>query len=258
MPDVFVAPEEQKNTLTHKRVPLPSVPAQRLSSPSDTQEPLPPTPSDSEKKDDPPQQSRSESSTTHGGIPLFTSFWQNPHGVYFDTQEANEHILLFLRQHFITNIPWIFFTFVFLFVPSLLSFGLQLAHYPSPLTFLPPQLMFATILFYYIIVLTSAFTHFLGWYYNISLITPRRVLDIEMKDLVEKKVAATKISLVQDVENEQTGTLRTLFNYGDVMIQTAGAKDNFFINACPKPEVVVRTVETLIGKGESEGVADAT
>lgn len=77
-------------------------------------------------------------------------------------------------------------------------------------------------------------------------------MDIELKDLVYKKISATKISLVQDVNYQQAGTIRTIFNYGDILVQTAGATDNFFVNAVPKPEVVVEVMETLIGKGTEE------
>ncbi len=183
------------------------------------------------------------------GIPLFTSFWQNPTGVYFDTQGAHETILIFLRKHFITNVPWLLLTVTLVVLPFLLQYIVQYIHFNAFSLFLFSQVQLRIALtFYLILVFTYAFIKFLGWYYNISLITQERVLDIELDDLVTKTVSATKISLVQDVHYEQTGTLRSFLDYGDVLIQTAAAKDIFVVNSVPKPELVMKIVEDLIGK----------
>jgi len=251
MPDVFVAPDEEKKVVMHKRTPLPS-------SSKQSQQKTPPKAApkevplvSSEFLKNPPgglsSDAIAQTPEEHHGIPLFTAFWQNPKGISFDTQEADEHILLFLRQHFITNIPWVTATILLMLLPFLVVYLFSLTTHPFSL--LPPPFIFPTFLFYYLIVLTNAFTNFLKWYYNISLITPQRMLDIELKDLVDKKITATKMSLVQDVSVQYSGTLRTIFNYGDILVQTAGPIDNFVVNATPKPEIVVRTIEELIGKG---------
>lgn len=275
MPDVFVAPDEDKDSVVmHKRSPLPT-PSTVIVETAKNSLPIEKQPS--RKVTTPVEQTASQTTSTNdpialphdeqitfnptidlsigseerrNAIPLFASFWQNPHGIYFDTQEANEHILLFLRRHFITNLPWIFYTALFACLPPVVSYIFTKINYPF--TFLPATFMAAVIAMYYLILATSAYLHFLDWYYNISLITPKRVLDIELKDLVYKKISATKISLVQDINYTQTGTIRTLFNFGEVLIQTAGTQDNFYVNSVPKPEVVVRIVEELIGKGRED------
>lgn len=279
MPDVFNSEDENKNdVIMHKRVPLPNpakseefvlpsspeVIESAVDQPSKTviaeSSPLSPVAKEdikegevvtdvaSQEKQSPfPNSALFEGEEKrNAAIPLFTSFWQNPQGVYFDTQEANEHILLFLRRHFITNIPWIFVSILFSLALPLAAYVIAITNYQF--TLFPPSILHLGIFAYYLIIFTYAYLHFLDWYYNISLITAKRVMDIEMKDLVYKKISATKISLVQDVNYQQTGAIRTVFNYGEVLIQTAGAEDNFYINAVPKPEVVVRIVEELIGK----------
>lgn len=182
-------------------------------------------------------------------VPLFASFWQNPTGVYFDTQEIDEHILLFLRRHPITNLNWILGLIILTIIPPGAFYAFQLMKVP----FFVGSTAFTTalIVFYYILIATYAFSQFLTWYYNIALITEKRVIDIELTGLVYKKISATKVALVQDVNYEQTGTIRSVFDYGDVLIQTAGTIDNFYIHGVPKPEVVVRVVEDIIGE---EGV----
>lgn len=269
MPDVFVAPDENKeneSVVMHKRSPLPTpkpvvfeTPQKDIPQPSPNKTPVQETvipdishipQQDEQITFNPAVDLSIGSEEKRNAIPLFASFWQNPHGVYFDTQEANEHILLFLRRHFITNVPWIFYSLIFICIPPVLIYVFRFIHYPF--TFLPITFISAVVAMYYLLVATHAYLNFLDWYYNISLITPKRVLDIELKDSVYKKISATKISLVQDINYVQTGTIRTLFNYGEVLIQTAGTQDNFYINAVPKPEVVVRVVEELIGKGRED------
>ena len=271
MPDVFVAQEKQKNEdlVMHKRTPAETKQeAEPIVQPTSKPQEIP-TPQLLEKTEiaQPKQEAAQQEKPAEkhmnasaeeimqeeehrNAIPLFTSFWQNPQGVYFDTQEANEHILLFLRRHFVTNIPWIFTTIIFALLPIGFGYFVQLTRFSFAT--IPPLFAITTIVMYYLVVITAGFLRFLDWYFNISLITARRVMDIELKDLVYKKISATKISLVQDVNFQQTGTIRTVFNYGEVLVQTAGATDNFFINAVPHPEVVVQVMEELIGKGEEE------
>ena len=102
--------------------------------------------------------------------------------------------------------------------------------------------------FYYLIVATYWFINFISWYFNISLVTDKRVIDIDFSNLVYKDVAATKINLVQDVSFAQIGAIRTFFDYGDVLVQTAGTLDNFTFESAPQPENIVHIVEDLIGK----------
>ncbi len=182
-------------------------------------------------------------------IPLFTSFWQNPTGVYFDTQGAHEQILIFLRKHFITNVPWLASVTFFIIAPFGIQFALQYEHVNLALfnVFTQSQIRVA-LTFYLILIFTYAFIKFLSWYYNISLITQERVLDIELEDLVNKRVAATKISLVQDITYQQSGAIGSLLDFGDVLIQTAGTQDNFIINSVPRPELVIKIVEDIIGR----------
>ena len=189
----------------------------------------------------------------HSKIPLFTSFWKNPQGIYFESQEMDEHIILFLRRHFITNFPWIALTIFLLLLPLL---GMYLLSLGYTITLLPSPFITAIVGVYYLFVLTNAFLRFLNWYYNITLITPKRVLDIEMADLLDRKIAAAQMSHVQDITYEQAGAIRSLFDYGDVLIQTAGTVDNFHVESVPSPEIVVQTVNKLTGI-EDEGGTNA-
>lgn len=179
-------------------------------------------------------------------VHLFSAFKKDPDGVDFHDKEGEERIILFIRRSFITNIHWIFFGTLFLIIPLIL--GSILRFFPNPLPFLPHKFYFFLIAFYYLVVATYWFINFISWYFNISLVTDKRVIDIDFSSLVYKDVAATKINLVQDVSFSQIGAIRTFFDYGDVLVQTAGTLDNFIFESAPQPENIVHITEDLIGK----------
>lgn len=174
---------------------------------------------------------------------LFSSFCENPANVTFQTQEQDEKVLLFLRKSKIMNLPWIFATIILVFIPPLL--------YPlrdSFFGFIPPaSFLFVLLPLYYITVAMYAFVNFITWYYNVALITTKRVVDIDFHQLVMKDIAETKLTLVQDVSYRQVGVLENLFGFGHVLIQTAGQVENFEFYQLPQPARVVEVVETLIG-----------
>lgn len=180
----------------------------------------------------------------HTRMHIFTSYCELPPKVTFENQNDSEKILLFLRKEFITNISWIVGSFLLLLLPIVLFF---LA--PSLFSLLPQSFSIIFVLSYYLLVFSYIFMNFITWYFNINLITNERIVDIDFEDLVYKNVAETKLSLVQDVSYTQTGAIRTVFDYGDVLIQTAGTIDNFDLHAVPLPERIVNVVEDLIGRG---------
>ncbi|MGA2911743.1 MAG: hypothetical protein ABSE17_03885 [Candidatus Levyibacteriota bacterium] len=179
-------------------------------------------------------------------VGLFSSFCKAPDGVSFQTQEEGEKILLFLRRDFATNIKWILISIILLVIPVLLPFVGKF--FGNPFPFLSLKFYLASIVFYYLVVATYLYINFMTWYYNVALITDRRVIDVDFSNLVYKDVATTKLSLVQDLSYAKVGVIRAFFDYGDILIQTAGSLDNFNFESAPDPEEVVHIIEELIGK----------
>lgn len=178
---------------------------------------------------------------------MIYSFWENPTEIVFEDLEEDEKMLLLLRRHFNTNLHWIFVSALLFLLPLLfIPFQKELAAFSF--LELPVRFIVLFIIFYYLVVFTYLFANFITWYFNVSLITNKRVIDVNFADLVYKNVSATKLSLLQDASYVQVGVFRSLFDYGDVLLQTAGTLDNFSFPSVPKPEKVVRIIEELIGK----------
>lgn len=188
-----------------------------------------------------------EASSHAKHVHMFCSFCINPEKISFNTQEQDEKILLFIRRHFVTNTSWIVFSGGLLLLPLLFFYLNNIFHFISDI--IPYQFLVISLISYYLLILTYAFINFITWYFNIVLITDKRVVDIDFSDLVYKNVAETKLSLVQDVSYAQVGALSSLFNYGNILIQTAGSIDNFELAKAPNPQKIVDVIENLIGKG---------
>ncbi len=187
-----------------------------------------------------------EGNLSQNTVHLFSAFKKDPNGVNFKDKEDEEKIILFIIRSFITNIRWLFFGTALLIIPLVIP--LILHFLPNPLPILPGKFYFFFGTFYYLAVATYWFINFISWYFNISLVTDKRVIDIDFSGLVYKDVAATKINLVQDVSFSQIGAIRTFFDYGDVLVQTAGTLDNFTFESAPQPGNIVHIAEDLIGK----------
>lgn len=178
-----------------------------------------------------------------------TNYLVHPEGVSFEDQEPNETILLFLRRDKITNIPWILTSMLLILFPILLMIVFQISG--NPFGFLS-QFQFVVSLLYFLCIITYIFINFINWFYNISLITNERVIDVDFYNIINKSVSATKISLISDVSFSQSGTIQTVFDYGNVLIQTAAAVDKFELERIPRPHEVVQILESLIGEGDND------
>lgn len=180
-------------------------------------------------------------------IHSLSSFCINSNIFSFHSQDADEKIILFLRRHFITNIGWFFLTFVFLIIPPfLLFFGNSLFELIN--LDLPARLITLIIIFYYMLLFIYALLNFLDWFYNVTIITEKRVVDVDYYGLVYHNVAITKLTQIEDVNYTKIGFLRSIFNYGDVYAQTAGGvSDHFDMLAIPQPEKIANFISDLIG-----------
>ena len=176
---------------------------------------------------------------------IFSAFSPLPMGATFENQEVDEAILLLLRKHFVTNLPWIIITSIGLLLPLFLIPFFRSDIFSS-IFFIPDNYIFVLTLLYYLVIMGYAFTQFATWFYQIGLITTLRIIDVDFNTLLSRNVAFAELEDIVDVEIVQAGVLQNFFNYGNVEIQTEGIKTNIEFVAIPKPNVVADTISDLI------------
>ena len=175
----------------------------------------------------------------------FVSFYQEPNFVDFETKEKEEKVVLFLRKHPVTNLGWISATAGMVIAPVFLSLL-------TDFSFLPAPFRLIGLLSWYLIVFAFVLENFLIWFFNVNIITDERIIDIDFHNLIYKEVSDAKIDKIQDVTYRVGGAVRALFNYGDVLIQTAGEVQNFEFLAVPKPAKVAKILQELRTEEEIE------
>jgi len=185
-------------------------------------------------------------SSAKNPVHLFSAFKKNPDGITFRDQEEGEKILLFVRRSFITNLKWILLGTFLAILPVFLPLLLQ--SFQSSLLFFPAKFYLMLGLFYYLFVAIYWHINFITWYFNIDLVTNKRIIDINFSNLVYKDIATTELSFVHDVSFSQVGAIRTFFDYGTVLIQIPGATDAFIFESTPQPENAVQILDNLIRK----------
>lgn len=201
-----------------------------------------------EKRDKPvvkkPQKASKHKPKGHNNNPL-AAYYHFPDKVDFETKERKEKVVLLLRRHPVTNVAWILITALMILAP------LTLSVFPL-LSFLPSNFQSIAVLGWYLITTAFALENFLTWFFNVNIITDERIVDIDFHNLIYKEVSDCKIDNVQDVTYKMGGVVRTIFNYGDVYIQTAAEIPAFEFLAVPKPSKVARVLQDLIIEEEKE------
>ena len=174
--------------------------------------------------------------------------------VRFEGEESGEETLFLLRPHAFTNIGWIFFTLVFLMVPLIFLIALMMIKTISiPLNGVTTFLIVAV---WILITIGFAYQQFLNWYFNIYMLTNKRIVDIDFFGLFHRRVSTTTLANVQDITYTKAGIIQNFLDFGNIHIQTAGTQANFEFYNIPDPEGSQKQIFDLLAKykrGSFEG-----
>lgn len=86
---------------------------------------------------------------------------------------------------------------------------------------------------------------FLTWYkynHDIWVITNQRLVDSIKPNPFSMTISTADLVNLQDITVERSGILRTIFDFGDIICQTAAEKQEFRLSGIPDP----RSVQALI------------
>lgn len=175
----------------------------------------------------------------------FSSLLVNPHVFNFEEKDDTEKIILVARPHWITNLSWILITVLLIIGPGLLKFVPLIGEMPA-------KLQMISIFAWYMITFAFAFEKFLSWYFDVYIITDERVVDINFNNLLDKKFSETKLSMIQDITSRVSGMGQTIFNYGNVYIQTAAEIPEITFEMVPNPEKIIKVLQVMREDEEKE------
>ncbi len=162
----------------------------------------------------------------------------------FIAQKSYEKIVYFLRRDTIVFVNQIILFVFLLAIPVGLYFFLQTT-FPSLLLdslIYPLLVLLASV--YYLTVWIVFFTAFIDYYLDFWIVTNDRIVNVEQR-LFARTVSELELYKIQDVTGESKGFLQTMFNYGNVYVQTAGATERFTFEEVPKPREVASRIIAL-------------
>jgi len=106
------------------------------------------------------------------------------------------------------------------------------------------------------IALAYAIHSWITWYFDCFVITDQRIIDIDQRSTFSREVSETALANIQDVTYKVEGVLATIFNYGTVEVQTAGAAQKIEIDCVFDPKGIqdlVVGVQKASGAGKLGG-----
>ncbi len=165
---------------------------------------------------------------------VMSAFVYKPKNLKFESQENGEDIHFILRRHPITNLPWIASYLLLLFVPVIITLVLDKLNI-NTFAILPAQYQLIIINLWYMLILFLSFESFLKWYFSVSIITNKRMIDVDFKGYWTKRVSEASYGSVEDVTYTTGKFWNILFDYGDLLMQTAATNVEFEFLSVPRP-----------------------
>ena len=155
-----------------------------------------------------------------------------------------EKVILKVRKHPLVFFVDSFFCFVLLIAPLAL-WGIASflrIEYEIPQESIIGLIIVLVASLYYLTALLFLLFSFFTYFLDRWVVTEKHIIDVEQTSLFSRTVAKQEISRIQDVTAEVKGFFQTIFNFGNVYIQTAGEQERFLFENVPNPNGIVQTI----------------
>ncbi len=157
----------------------------------------------------------------------------------------DEKLIFLLRRHPITVLPLAIVTLVLLASPFGVDWYVQ-TYRPDILE--TPSIMAPAVLLgstFFLFAWLFLFQYFMDYYLDTWIVTTRRIINIEQSGLFHRTMSELRLYRIQDVTAAVNGFWATIFNYGEVEIQTAGEKQRFLFEQVSDPNNISKVIIEL-------------
>jgi len=179
----------------------------------------------------------------------------------FPGQGKNEPVFIFLRRYYIAFLPVVLI--------GLVMIGVSIAIFAAAYYSLSSRGEAASDsygLYNWLVMIGGTFGLFtvifiavawLDFYFDINIVTNRRVVDVNQNGLFSREISELSLEDVEDVSVHYQGVLPTFFNYGEIIIQTAGTQSNFMFHNIRNPRDVASIIVDLSEQAKRGIVQDS-
>jgi len=142
----------------------------------------------------------------------------------FEGQRDNEEIIFVLRKHWISLFKPSFWLFLGLLIVFIV---LRIAGASS----------FSAYAFFIWLFIGGTYWlyNWIVWLRDIYILTDQRIIDRDQKSLFSYSVSEAPLENIQEISWEKTGFFSTIFNYGNIYVQTAGSKEKIVFENIAAP-----------------------
>ncbi|MFZ6015927.1 MAG: PH domain-containing protein [Patescibacteria group bacterium] len=152
--------------------------------------------------------------------------------------KEEEEIQAMVRRHLFTVMPSLFLAMLLIVIPFFLLFPL----FSIGLT---GVIIFGVTV---IVGILWAIRTFILWHADVLIITNLRIVDVDQRGLLSRKVTEAPFENIQDVSWKREGMAQTIFRMGSVEVQTAGASAKIEAHNIPYPQKVHELINDLKGR----------
>ncbi len=151
------------------------------------------------------------------------------------TLDEGETVRRLVYQHPFALLPAIFGA-IGLELFSLLL-GYAMGHFPETIPF-PPTVTLALMLVTTSLAVVILLVSYYVYRHNVLIFTNVHLIYVAQVGIFGRRVSQLNFRNVEDVSGHKKGILQTIFNYGDVTIQSAGEMEKFIFDKAPDPSEV--------------------
>lgn len=168
----------------------------------------------------------------------------------FPSQEGDEAVFVFARPYWFAFMPTLLI-FIFIFLGSV---GAQLytSTQPMGISLYSMNAVIVAIGIFQLLALIVFLVAVLDYYFDIIVVTDRRLVDIDQEQLFYRKISELNLRDVEDITFERNGFFQTMLNYGSITVQTAGEARNFIIENIHFPSEISTIIADLADQAKAE------
>lgn len=156
----------------------------------------------------------------------------------FEGQLPDEKIVFLTRKHWFTIFVPLFFAFILVFLPFAFYFSIN----SSELYNSASSIYWFFVSVYFLVLWNLVFYSIMIYLLNTLIITDKRIIENKQQGLFKHTVNELEIEKIQDISVKVFGPVAEFLGFGNIEVQSAGAKAKFYFNRMPRPEEIKKII----------------
>ena len=163
---------------------------------------------------------------------------------HFQGQHENEQVMRIIHRHWFNICIHLAIVFAFAFV-VITSLSVLPALFPDMIDANSSKVFLFAQNTLFLFLWLYGFLVWIDYYFDVWIVTNERIVNIEQKGLFTRHISELRFSRVQDVTSSVNGLIPTMFNFGDVYVQTAAEQERFVFRQVGDPFAIKDEVMRL-------------